>query len=181
MAILTVSQLREHVETDLGDDAVQRLADAAEEMILRAVGSAAAVTELYDEHDYTYGRERSLYASLPVSSITSVKERDTPDGTQTTLAADDYSLRGNRELLRLRDGTNPRLLWAPYVEVIYTPATDAGLRKLAQINLVKLASMYSGATSETMGDFSFSHGAYADQVRDILATLHNGRSGGLMV
>ncbi len=176
MTILAADDLREHIETDLGDVALLRLAAAAEEMIIREAGTAASVTETRNEWGFPWGRHRTLYAARPVSSFTSIKERSHPDGVQTTLAADDYRLEGVRRILRLREGTNPRQLWAPHVELIYTPDSDDDIRKLVQIDLVKLEIMYSGALREREGDFDFWHKDTATETAAILGKLRTARN-----
>lgn len=175
MAILTVSQLQEHIETDLGSDAIQRLADAAEQLIVREAGSASAITEVVNAWGFGRGRDRIIFTARPISSISSIKERDDADDDQTTLSADDYRQEGRR-LIRLRDGTNPRLYWAQHVEVIYTPSTDSNIRELVQIDLVKLAIVNSGAKRERMGDFDFWHHDTMAETKAILGKLRNGHN-----
>ncbi len=176
MAILTVSQLKEHIEPNIGDAAIQRLADATEQMIVREAGQTSAVTETRNEWGFPWGRHREIYSSRPITSITSIKERDHPDDTQTTLSADDYRQEGVRRLIRLQEGTNPRQLWAPYVELIYTPESDTNIRELVQIDLVKMAIMYSGALKETEGDFSFWHHDTAKETAALLRPLRTARN-----
>ena len=173
MAILSVAELREHIETDLGNDALQRLADAAEKNIDRASGGTGAVTETFNEWGFPRGRDRIIHASRPIGTITSIKERDDPDGTQTTLSADDYRQEGDRDLVRLRDGTNPRLFWAQHTELIYSPTTDSALRASVQIDLVKLGVVYSGAKRERMGDFDFWHHDTAKETVAVLLPLRS--------
>lgn len=176
MTLLTVSELQEHIETDLGNDAIQRLADAAESTINRYAGGTGAQTENINCWGFPRGRERSIYTSRAVSSITSIKERDHPDDTPLTLSANDYELQGDRRLIRLREGDNPRLFWARHVEIVYSPVSDLDTRKLVQINLVKHAIVYSGAQRERIGDFDFWHKETDSEVRAILAPLNNSQN-----
>jgi len=176
MAILTVSELREHIETDLADTALQRLADAAEETIDREDGGTAAVTENFNEWGFPRGRNRVIYSSRSISSITSIKERDDPDDAGITVAADDYRQEGNRALVRLRDGTNPRLFWAHHIEVILVPVVDGSIRKEVQVNLVKFALNYTGAMREKHGDFEFWHRDTGKEMSAVLAPLRNARN-----
>jgi len=176
MTILTVSQLQEHVETDLGSDAIQRLADAAEKAIDAEAGATAAKTDPFNAWGYGAGRDRVLYTTSAISAISSIVERDYPDGDPTTLASDDYRQEGSRALVRLQQGTNPRALWAPHVLVTYTPLADAELRTMVQINLVKLWITYSGAQREKMGDAEFWHHDTGKEFRAVLAPLRNGRN-----
>ncbi len=176
MTILSADELREHIETDLGDVALLRLAAGAEEMIVREAGQTSDVTETRNEWGFPWGRHRELYTARPVSIFTSIKERSHPDDAQTTLETDDYRLEGVRRIIRLQEGTNPRQLWAPYVELIYTPESDNDIRKLVQIALVKLGVMYSGAKKETEGDFEFWHNDTATETTAILRKLRTARN-----
>ncbi len=181
MTILTPEKLREHIETDLGDPALLRLAAAAEQMIIREAGETTPVTETRNEWGFPSGRHRTLYTARPVSSITTIKERDHPDDTQTTLATDDFRLEGVRQIIRLQEGTNPRLLWAQHVELVYTTDSDDEIRKLVQIDLVKLSVMYSGAQREREGDFDFWHHDTAKETNAILGMLRNARNNPIVV
>ena len=176
MTLLSATQLREHIETDLGDGAIDRIANAAEKMIDREIGAVGAITQIFNEWGYPRGRDRVLFTTLPIGSITSIKERDDPDDTQLTLSADDFRQEGNRSLIRLRDGTNPRLFWAQHTEIIYALAAETEIRELVQINLVKLNLMYSGARKEKQGDFDFWHAEIQKETRAILAPLNSSRN-----
>ncbi len=164
MALLTVPQLREHVETPLPDAAVQRLLDDAEAAITAQVGPVGTVSETIQ------GGYSTLILSRPVGAVTSIVANG------TTLAANDYRA-GSYVLSRLTGGTNPASYWAGSVVVTYTPADDTATRQRVQIELVRLALTYNpGLTSETIGDWSqtfASNSVYNYQIeRDgILATL----------
>lgn len=170
MTILTVSELREHLETDLGNDALGRLADDAESLIIATAGATTARTENSNAWGFPGGRERIIFAALAINSITSIKERDDLDSAKVTLSTDDYEQQGKRQLIRLRNGTNPRSLWAQHVELIYVPTVDTAIRKMVQVDLVKIEIMYSGALREKQGDFEVWHKG-ADEVAKILARL----------
>ncbi len=164
MALLTVPQLREHVETPLPDAAVQRLLDDAEAAITAQVGPVGTVSETIE------GGYSTLILSRPVGAITSI----TANGT--TLAANDYRA-GSYVLTRLGTGTNPASYWAGSVVVTYTPVADTATRQRVQVELVRLALTYNpGLTSETIGDWSqsFATGSgynYQIEREAILATL----------
>lgn len=148
MAILTVSELREHVNTDLGDDALQRLLDAAEWAIVNRAGAVGARTEIAS------GGYLFLPLSRPAASITSVVE--TVGGSDTTLATDDYLI-GLGEMLveRLSTGTNSRSSWGDRVTVVYVPVDDEAIRIEVQIALCQLALNYQpGLAEETIGEWT---------------------------
>lgn len=146
--ILTVDQLREHITTDLGDDALQRLLDAAEEAIIARAGASGSREELAG------GGGRFISLALPADSITSVVESD--GYTITTLAADDYRLyTGGLLLERLSSGTNPRSTWNREVTTTYVPVDNDATRMLVQIELCELAISYRpGLAEETIGEWT---------------------------
>lgn len=148
MTLLSVSELREAVDTSLSDDRVQELLDAAEADIDKAAGDATSQTE------YASGGAPALVLSRPAGTITSVTEwADT--ASETVIAADDYRKDGYI-LHRLITGTNPRYTWGgTLVKVVHAPPDTDAERKRAQVALVRLEMAYSsGITSERIGDYS---------------------------
>ena len=67
--LLTVTQLRQHVTSGLGDDALQRLLEVAENDITAAAGDEGAQTE------YQRGGFEALVLDHPMGTATSVTER----------------------------------------------------------------------------------------------------------
>jgi len=147
--ILTPDQLREHVTTSLGDDALQRLLDAAEWAIVNRAGPPGARTEL------ATGGFRYITLARPVASITSIIETD-PVGFQTTLDPDDYIIgTGEMVIERLSTGTHPRFRWDWRVTTAYTPVDDDPIRVEVQIALCELALNYApGLAEETIGEWT---------------------------
>lgn len=162
MALLTVAQLREHVETDLDDAALQRILDAEEAAIVGRYGAHASATELLR------GGDRLLFLTRPAQAIASVTEEVDNVFTEpsvTLLAADDYRIwEDGRYLERLATGTNPRLYWGDRVTVVYTPADETAQRTLILVQLCKLAIRYTGARQESVGQ-----GDYSAQEADYVA------------
>jgi hypothetical protein len=152
MTLLTLAQVREHVETDLVDDALQRLIDAEDEEILKRCGPPTSQTEILK------GGDTHLYLSRLVSTITSIAEQ--VEDTTTTLAADDYDLWWNQALEREEDGTNPRAVWGERVTVVYLPQDQTSQRIMTLIQLVQLAVRYSGVQQESVGSGDYSVGNY---------------------
>lgn len=147
MSILTTDELREHIETALGDDALQRLLDAAEELIVARAGTTGQRVEIVG------GGDRFLALSKRVDTVASITELV---GTTTyTLAADDWLQRdGDMLLERLQYGTNPSSYWRGQVTVTYTPVSDDATRKKVQIDLCQLAITYQpGISEEDIGEW----------------------------
>lgn len=152
MALLTVTQILEHFETDLSNDALQRLIDSEDGEITRRFGAPTAQTETLR------GGETHLFLSRLVSSITSISEE--VNGTATTLAADDYDSWWNQALERLEDGTNGRSTWGDRVTVVYVPQDTTAQRKAALVQLVQLAVRYNGVHTESVGSGDYSATSY---------------------
>ena len=167
---LTVDQFKEHVSTTLGDEAIQRLLDAALE-------SVEAVAGTYDD-DGTMSEVLTprgigplLLLARRADSVTSVVEG------LTTLASDDYELSPSGFVLRRLDtGTYPSTYWTAEVRVNYLPHTDLSVRDMAQLELARLEIAFTPAlVSQTIGSWSetYQQGAsYTDQRAQILATLN---------
>ena len=152
--ILSVSELREHVNTDLGDDALQRLLDAAEWAIVNRAGATGARTEIAS------GGYRFIVLARPAASISSVVETagwsDSVGASDITLAADDYLVGAGEMLIeRLITGTNQRSVWGARVTTVYTPVDDDPVRIECQIALCQLALNYQpGLAEETIGTWT---------------------------
>lgn len=173
MAILTVDELREHVNSGLSDEALQRLLDAAEVAIVARAGAPGARTELVG------GGTRFISVSRPIVAVTSITED--LDGTDTVLALDDYRIRtGDLLLERISGGTHSRSTWNGPVQIIYTPVDDTALREEVQIDLIRAALAYSpGLTGQQIGSWSEQYAANsvwnnAAERDSILARLDHG-------
>lgn len=135
--LLTPISLREHVETDLSDAALQCILDSEEAEIVRRYGPHATASETLA------GGARWLILARDAASVTQIVE--TADGLDTALGADAYRLWPGGRIERLD------AIWAPRVAVTYTPREETAQRRLALINLCKLAIAYSGLKSEGVG------------------------------
>lgn len=163
MGLMTLVEMRQNVETGLGDDALQRIIDGAEQEIDQQLG--AAVSQVDDMEGLVY----SIYTTRPVASITTIVE--TVGTTDTTLASSDYRLRHNSQIDRLNTGANSRNKWGDRVKVTYIPVDDTAKRRLALIKLVELSVKYNGLSSESAGDYSASSLDYEGEREKILNGL----------
>lgn len=163
--LLAPADVRGHVETDLGDPALQRLLDDADAEIVKRYGPHAGnVSEVID------GREGLIFLSRPVAAIVSITE--TTGVTDRVLAVNDYrSWFGGRALERLDSGTNGAEEWAERVTVVYTPSSDQAQRIRVELDLVKLAIEYDAITAETTGDYSRTMPNYTEERDALLAQL----------
>lgn len=146
--ILSVDQLREHVTSELGDDALQRLLDAAEEAIVARAGEPGTRTELFD------GGQRFIALAQVADSITSISELIL--SAVYPLAVDDYLIHPDGMVLeRLSTGTFPSYHWLGQITVIYVPVSDDATRAEVQIALCQLDLGYApGIAEETIGDWT---------------------------
>jgi hypothetical protein len=163
--LMTVSQIREHLETDLTDEALQRILNAEEAEIVQRYGAHATATEMLPGDGEWLVLERTL------STITSVTE--IADSVSTVLATNDYRIWPKGKLERLVTGTNPRTYWAPVVTVVYVPEDATAQRRGVLIRLVTLAAKYAGLKSESVGsgDYSMSSMDYTAEREALLRSL----------
>lgn len=149
MAILTTDEVREHVETDLVNDALDRLINNADQEIIDRLGVLASHTEVIEGDGL-----QSLILARRASSITSATERI--DDTNNAVAADDYELMGDGYTLRRKQGTLfPAAEWRGIITVVYVPYGGAtgelAARKKLLVDLVRLDVAYSATQSVTIG------------------------------
>lgn len=170
MALL--DRVKERIETDLTDAELQSMIDAVTAEIERLYGANEAITVTLPGGGATV----SLARPMDTAQAKTVTEIETlaagGSDSRTELAADDYRiLHGGRTLQRLLDGTNGRLQWAPEVEVVYTPVSDAGQREEVTIKLVQLDIEHRGLASERAGDFQAAYKDFTSEREKLLATL----------
>lgn len=147
MALLTNAQTREHVESDLSDDALDRLIADADAEIIDRLGAVATETQVLR------GGGKELFLGRAATSISSIVERE--NEANTTLATNDYTLRSdNRVVERLTTGTNGRSTWAPLVTIAYVPVDTTARRKRLLVDLVRLACQHLGVAEQRLGDVS---------------------------
>jgi hypothetical protein len=168
---LSVAQLREHVETDLSEDALARIKAAEDEAIVTRAGSASSETEYMDALGH-----REIRLRRDAASITTAATRAHPDEDEVELAADDYRFEPPRTLVRLGNGTNGASGWLGRVRIVYVPDVDASLRDRVLIDLVKLAIEYRGLKAESAGDTSQTHAEYTAERERVLSQLDGRRS-----
>lgn len=170
MTLLTPTQLRQHVDTDLPDAALQRILDDVDAEIVRRFGEHT--TTITEAHRPGAGESR-LFTDRKIASITSIVEtvRTTIGDEQITLAADDYVIESNRCIRRESNGTNSRTYWAELVEIEYLPVADTARRIGVTIDVCKLTIVYQALASSSVGDASMSHVAYDMERERLLRRL----------
>ncbi len=185
MTLLTVPELREHINSALPDAALQHLLDASEATIVDVVGAPGAITEYinamapgdgYAPWGLTLGLKR-ISLSRQLGTVTSVTEYIGPYGDPgTVLDATDYRASGFI-LTRLPDGNHKRGSWSQRVVVVYTPADETADRIRVQIELVRLelnskpglAQQITEGFAERFSGFGLLN--YSEERADLLASL----------
>lgn len=167
MSTLSVAEARAQIETDVNDTALQALIDDAEAEIETRVGAISSQVDVIIEE-----KANLLFLTRRLDEagdITSIVEEN--GSASTTLVASDYKVRGSRSIERLSTGTNPARYWAPIVTVTYAPHDDTVRRKQIAIDLVKLAIVYNGLSSERVGDYSSAAKNYEEERSDLIDRL----------
>ena len=170
--LITVGQLMEHIETDLSDDALERLLESADTDITRGFGPHDG------ERTVTFYPVLSQSPYLltlpnPAASVSLITE-----GTDDTVVdSDDYTVEYNgRAVLKNKSR------WLPPVDVTYTPIADNPRRIAVLIDLVKVEIQYRGLNTERVGSYSVTYMDHDKERQNILARLRQNYAGaGLLV
>lgn len=154
---VTPSVVREHYETDLGDDALDRLILDAYGAIDDRYGSVGDHSKTFDPPSGEY-----LFLDPPAVLVSSVTEDDTPllDGEEY-----DFVLRFDGRALKRTNGR-----WWGETTVVWEVEEDPR-RDRVVIDLVKLAVAYEGLASSGDGDYSETHPDYQVEREKILSEL----------
>ncbi len=171
-SLLTVDEVRDSIETDLVDGALELVVDAADAEIIRRLGPLATQPETQE------GGSRYLHLARAASAIVSISERYMVHGMGfTTLALVDSDWRllpDGRKVERLTTGTNPSSVFQGEVSLVATPLDTTAERSLLLINLVKLELGYTGHLVQSSGDIRVqSLENYADAKAALFRSLGN--------
>lgn len=181
-ALITVADLREHVETDLPDAALQRIIGDADAAITERFGGHGEGGATISEEIHPSPLSPLLFPARPVSSVESITEHQGPlfdEETVTVLAADDYRVElGGRAIRRLSSGTNAATVWGERVELVYTPVVDGWRRARVTVDLCKLTIAYNALKHEGAGDYRADSLDYQRERERILGEL--ARAGGIV-
>lgn len=177
--------IREHCETDLGDDAIERLIRDAFTAIAQrhyitfteelASGDIQGSWE-WAETAFAIVDGSGELIILPQSSrllatVEAISEWDFDTEAFVALDADDWQAFSPRQFLRKFNGTNPPdgLGWGGRVQIEY--GVNMTLAERVVIDLVRLAIQYNALQSERAGDYSSASVGYQREREYILAEL----------
>lgn len=171
MAILTVDEVREHVETDIGDLALGRLIDAADQEIIDRLGVLASHTEVLAGDRLTM-----LPLARRAASITSAVEQI--EDTDYALVASDYELMDDGYRIRRKQGTGePATFWRGIVTIVYVPyggaAGELAARKKLLADLVRLDAVYEAIASKKIGDVDHTALNHTDERNALFSSMLN--------
>ena len=166
--IITVADLREHVEADLAESALQRLLDEADQLVVDRYGAHGGASV----EDDLEGSQPYVFLTYTSSSISVVTEYMSATSSKV-LSPTDYRVgHGGKSLLRLTTGGTPALQWGPRVTVAYVVAVAQNpRRRRVVIDLVRLALSYNALRSEGAGDYSSQSVNYEQERNRILKSL----------
>ena len=176
MPLLTATDIRAHVETDLGDTALQAVIDRLEaELLQRAGPHTGPLVEILSSG------ATSVFVRRPLATVTSVREGARIDVNTPALTVEtDYRLWPDQgRVERLAGGAAfglPRASLAPrfaaLVEVTYTPLDDQPQRQRILLELVRLDLAQSGRDTEAVGqDYRYRGLDYAAHREALLRDL----------
>lgn len=171
MSLLSAPAFKQHYETDLDSDAIQRLLNSEESEIARRFGPVACQT------DYFEGSVQGprLWLSRRADTAQAIAVTETIFTTDTTLTLD-------TDFRFTHDGSGIERLYGPIlfswgwrVIATYAPLDDTARRIRVLIDLVKLCIQYNALTTETVGDYkSQSKTDYQQERENLLSTLEAG-------
>lgn len=148
MPLLTASEVRQHVETDLDETGLQRIIDRADADLLQRAGPhVGPITETLP------GGGGSAFVARPIATLTSVREGERISGATPALdlTLDVRLWAGEGRLERRPAGTR----FDQIVEVVYDPIDDSERRKRTLLELVRLDLSQSGRGKERVGEYSY--------------------------
>ena len=157
--LLSVTQLRAHIETALSDDALGQLRDAKQALIVKWAGPAGSLSETH----WCHGMDLLPLKREP-ASVTSVT--DVSEGREWPLAdGTDYLVRG-AALWRTHG------VWGEYTTVVYEPADDGAERIATLVQLIKLAINFEpGFSTQSEGQWTEGYATYLAQQNMLLRAL----------
>jgi hypothetical protein len=167
MTLLTVAELREHVETSLPDPALERILASGELAIAQWAGpleldgddQVLPVTETVRAPGRTLLRLHQV--PVAVSAVVDVQ-----GGVETELGPDEHRVE-DRYLRRL--GT---ARWGERSVVSYTPTDDSAVRRTVLVQLCQLElNVQPGMASQGAGPWSESYGKYLRGRNELLRAI----------
>jgi len=176
---LTADNLREHIETDRSDTALERLLQDACDSVTARIGPEGEQEVVLKAR----GSDQFIFLPRPITvagDIDSIVER--LGNTELTLETTDWRWLGGRRLERVISGTIPApTVWGWnftsmdgdvefQVVITYTPKPESR-RVRVLIDLVRLALQYTALKSELAGDYSSSSLDYQKEREALISEL----------
>ena len=169
--LLTVTEVREHVETGLPDDALERVVDSEDAYMRAQVGIHDPAGDMTYTDDNP-GRRISL--PRPASAITSVT-RDSWYGFSYEIPARNYRLQDEGRAVWIYDyWTSERY---DQMTIVFTPLPENAERTKALIELIRLAIQDTGLSMERDDTYQYAAKPMSKTRRQIIAPLRHNHGG----
>jgi len=167
---VTLSSLKNRIETDLPDSTLTTILNAETEAVERDAGA------LNDTETHIASGTKKIVLHRKPATITSITERRTLDSTVVTLASDDWRQIGDRIIYRIGTGTNPAADWGTEVVVGFTADIDSNLRDRVTLDLIQLSIEFRAFEIETDGDWKGDQSKYSERREQLLGQIRESRS-----
>lgn len=168
---VTTDDLRDRTETDLPEETLQRILDAAEKSVERSAGSATSEAETHLAAGASF-----LALSRRHTAIVSIVERRRHSSDPVTLSANDYRDVGDYRLMRLNTGDNAASFWGAEAVVTYVPEVDADVRDRVTLDLAMLDIEFRAYEREKAGDWEGEQKEWKARRRELLTHIREGRA-----
>ena len=166
--LITTDEIREHVESGLGDSALERIVDGCDAEIIRYAGPHFDATQnLTRSIKLRYG-DKNAWLPSKASSIVSVNEQAVGKLSDDSVSVDatEYELANNGWSAHKPNGWR-----ASTVIVEYVPVNNNSQRVLALIDLVQLQTKFTGIQSESVNGYRSTQVNYEKEHGRILKRL----------
>lgn len=173
MSLLTLTELKDHIETDLPDDALQIVLDNADAEVIRLGGDHALPrVQTFRIGDIAPNGSSRIELRWAADLVTAVTE----DGDN--VAESDYHLELNGRML-VRDNK----LWSPPVVASYQRVDDISQRKMVIIDAVRLHLDYSLSQMTSIGndEYQIQYRMYHEERLAIFGRMTEITGGSLVV
>lgn len=162
MSTLSIAELKDLVNTGLGDLRLQAIIDREELEIDRRLGpvSDGVAPSIVETKP---GGCANIFLRRPIVSVSQVREQQILGGSFVTLLASQYQVWKDEGRLERLPAASAAPSWGagdifgPLVEVTYIAADDRSRRKMAIVEFVRLALERTAMQSENVaGEYSYS-------------------------
>lgn len=162
--MITITDVRARVETDLDDVTLQRIVDGVQKEIERHAGNETQQIEAFTQLGTDF-----ITLARRAQSITSVAERRSSLSDETLLVEDvDFRVIDPYKIRRLNTD------WGEEVVVDYVPESDPNVRDRVALDIAQMDIEFRSFQSESLGDWSGNQTDYSARRSALLAQVREG-------